>query len=112
MMMHALILGAWEVVLVLSWPTLWGLGFALWERFRLAPRRRLATGLPAFFSGSIPAAVALAAAAISFFESRADAAELLLISLGLFIALSIAGATVFLVSRRLLRTHFTHDNVG
>jgi hypothetical protein len=112
MVMLALILGGWEVVLLLAWPTLWGLGFALLERFRLAPRRSVATGLPALFSGSIPAAFALVAAAVGFVQSSADVSELLLISLGLFVASSIPASIVFLVSRRLLRTRFTHDNAA
>jgi hypothetical protein len=110
MVMLAIFLGDLEVALLLVWPTLWGLGFALWERFRLAPHRSVATFLPAAFSGSIPAAFPLVAAAISLFQGRADVMELLLISLGLFVAFSISASIVFLVSRRLLRTRFTHDN--
>jgi hypothetical protein len=103
----ALILGEWEIALLIAWPTAWGLGFATWERFYLAPRRKLSSGIPAFVAGIIPSCLAFTG-----FESSSSIVESALPGIGLFIACSVSAFVMFLASRYLLRTRFNRIPSG
>ena len=97
----------------LVWVIAWGLGCALFERFRLAPRRRLSVGVPVFFSGIVPAAIAFVAAVIDLLEwtphARSVAVSGFGISFVLFLVFSFPAGIVFRLSRFLLRTRFDHE---
>ena len=97
----------------MAWVIAWGFGCAVFEKFRLAPRRRLSVGVPVFFSGIVPAAIAFVAAAVSFLEGTPQARSVALTGLGiafvLFLVSSFPAGIVFRLSRILLRTRFDHE---